>query len=108
MGAGTRSALQMGARSRAGTESLDGWEEGTQTGGIRGPLWRVEKKRRKEKASGRDVSRILQGSHSCALSLVRFSEKCVHQAVAPAQEIVTKPQPQRPGPDLILVCLRVM
>lgn len=35
VGAGTCSTLQMSAGSRAGTLSLDVWEEGTQTAGIR-------------------------------------------------------------------------
>lgn len=109
-GLGHSSALQMSARSGTETESLDGWEEGTQTVGIRGPLGRVEKKRRKKKASGRDVSRILQGSHSCDLSLTMSDSQesvCIRQLPL-HRKLLLKPQPQRPGPDLILICLRVM
>lgn len=43
---------------------------------------RVGKKRREEKACRRDVSRILQGSHSCALSLTGSDSQgsvCIRQ-----------------------------
>lgn len=88
-----------------------GWLGGRNTN--RGHQGTIREGREKEKGGKSQWKRCTQDSPGlsflCPESYrVRFSGKCAHQAVAPAQEIVTKPQPQRPGPDLILICLPVM